>query len=144
MSYRSTPYTTTLFTPAQLFIGRNISTKIDLIKPSRLTVNKSYDENEIRSFSSKEQWKNWKFLKKHSCKMYLVSVDGKCYRRKIDQIKRKCSVARDFRDSDLWDTVKISVDERNTKLNENEITIMKRYPQRNRRPPMRFSQDEWI
>ena len=33
--------------------------------------------------------------------MYLVSVDGKCYRRKIDQIKRKCSVARDFRDSDL-------------------------------------------
>ena len=76
--------------------------------------------------------------------MYLVSVDGKCYRRKIDQIKRKCSVARDFRDSDLWDTVKISVDERNTKHNENKITIMKRYPQPNRRPPMHFSQDEWI
>ena len=88
MSYRSTPYTTTLFTPAQLFIGRNISTKIDLIKPSRLIVKKkSHDENEIRSFSSKdnvivrffggkEHWKNGKILKKLSYKMYLVSVDG--------------------------------------------------------------------
>ena len=55
MSYRSTPYSTTLFTPAQLFIGRNISTKIDLIKPSRLIVKKKcHDENEIRSFSSKD------------------------------------------------------------------------------------------
>ena len=50
MSYRSTPHTTTSFTPAQLSIGRNISTKIDLIKPSRLIVKKkSHDENEIRS-----------------------------------------------------------------------------------------------
>ena len=45
--------------------------------------------------------------------MYLVSGDGKCYRRHIDQIKRSCSVARDFRDSDLWDIVKTSVEERN-------------------------------
>ena len=88
MSDRSTPHTTNSFTPAQPFIGRNISTKIDLIKPSRLIVKKnSHDENEIRSFSSKdnvivrffggkEHWKNGKILKKLSCKMYLVSVDG--------------------------------------------------------------------
>ena len=88
MSYRFTPHTATLFMPAKLFIGRNISTKIDLIKPSRLIVKKkSHDENEIRSFSSKdnvivrffggkEHWKNGKILKKLSCKMYLVSVDG--------------------------------------------------------------------
>ena len=75
MSYRSTPHTTTSFTPAQLFIGRNISTKIDLIKPSRLIVKKkSHDENEIRSFSSKdnvivrffggkEHWKSGQILK---------------------------------------------------------------------------------
>ena len=156
MSYRSTPYTTTLFTPAQLFIGRNISTKIDLIKPSRLIVKKkSHDENDIRSFSSKdnavvrffrakEHWKNGKILKNLSCKMYLVSVDGKCYRRHIDQKKRSCCVARDFGDSDLWDTVKTSVDERVIKPNENEITMINRYPQKNRRPPMRSIQDEWI
>ena len=55
MSYRSTPHTTTSFTPAQLSIGRNISTKIDLIKPSRLIVKKkSHNENEIRSFSPKD------------------------------------------------------------------------------------------
>ena len=156
MSYRSTPYSTTLFTPAQLFIGRNISTKIDLIKPSRLIVKKkSHDENEIRSFSSKdnvivrffggkEHWKSGQILKKLDCKMYQVSVDGKCYPRHIDQIKRSCSVARDFGDSDLWDTVKTSVDERNIKSNEKEITMINRYPQRNRRPQMRFGQDEWI
>ena len=61
-------------------------------------------ENEIRSFSSKDNvivpffggkkhWKNGKILKKLNCKMYLVSVDGKCYQRHIDQIKRSCSVA---------------------------------------------------
>ena len=156
MSYRSTPHITTSFTPAQLFIGRNISTKIDLIKPSRLIVKKkSHDENEIRSFSSKdnaivrfcgrkEYWKNGKILKKLSCKMYLVSVDGKCYQRHIDQIKRSCSVARDFCDSDLWDTVKTSVDEGNIKQNENEIMMINRSPQRNRRPPMRFGQEKWI
>ena len=89
MSYRSTLHTTTSFTPAQLYIGRKISTKIDLIKPSRLIVKKmSHDENETRSFSSKDNaivrffggkkhWKNGKILKKLSCKMYLVSVDGK-------------------------------------------------------------------
>ena len=156
MSYRSTPYTTTLFTPAQLFIGRNISTKIDLIKPSRLIVKKkSHDENEIRSFSSKdnvivrffggkEHWKNGKTLKKLICKMYLVSLDGKCYRRHIDQIKRSCSVARDFGASGLWATVKTSVGERNIKPNENEITMINRYLQRNRRPPMPFGQDECV
>ena len=76
--------------------------------------------------------------------MYLVSVDGKCYRRHIDKIKRSCSVARDFGDSDLWDTVKTSVGERNIKPNENEITMINRYTQRNRRPPVCFGPDEWI
>ena len=107
-----------------------------MIKPSRLIVKKkSDDENEIRSFSSndnvivrffggKEHWKNGKILKKLSFKMHLVSVHGKCYRRHIDQIKRSCSVATDFCDSDLWDTIKTSVDERNIKANENEITMI--------------------
>ena len=127
-----------------------------MIKPSRLIVKKkSHDEKKIRSFSSKdnvivrifggkEHLENGKILKKLSCKMYLVSVDGKYYRRHIDQIKRSCSVARDFRESDLWDTVKTSVNERNIKPNENKIMMINRYPQRNRRPPMGFGQDEWI
>ena len=156
MPYGSTPHTTTLFTPPQRFIGRNILTKIDLIKPSRLIViKKSHDENEIRSFNSKdnvivqffggkEHWKNGKTLKKLICKMYLVSLDGKCYRRHIDQIKRSCSVARDFGASGLWATVKTSVGERNIKPSENEITMINRYPQRNRRPPMPFGQDECV
>ena len=55
MSYRSMLHTTTSFMHAQVFICRNISTKIDLIKPSRLIVKKkSHDENEIRSFSLKD------------------------------------------------------------------------------------------
>ena len=87
---------------------------------------------------------NGKILNQLSCKMYLVSVDGNCYQRHIDQIKQSCSVARDFRDSDLWDTMKTSVNERNIKLNKNEITTINRYPQENRRPPMRFGQKEWI
>ena len=56
--------------------------------------------------------------------MYLMSVDGKCYWRHIDQIKRSCSNTRDFRDSDLWDAVKTSVDKRNIKLNKNKIMMI--------------------
>ena len=56
--------------------------------------------------------------------------------RHIDQIKRSCSVARAFGDNDLWDTVKTSVGERIIKLNGNEIKMINRYPQQNRRPPM--------
>ena len=98
----------------------------------------------VRFFGGKEHWKIGKILKKFSCKIYLVSVDGKCYWRPIDQIKRSCSVTRDFGNSDLWDTIKTSVDEKNIKPNENEITMINRYPQGNRRPPMCFGQDEWI
>ena len=85
ISYQSKPHTPTSFTPAKLFLSRNISTKIDLIRRTRLIVKKkSHYENEIRSFSSKdnvilrffggkEHRKNGKILKKLSCKMYLVS-----------------------------------------------------------------------
>ena len=56
--------------------------------------------------------------------MYLMSVDGKCYWRHIDQIKRSCSNTRDFCDSDLWDAVKTSVDKRNIKPNKNKIMMI--------------------
>ena len=45
MSYLSTPQTGTSFTPAHLFIGRNISTKIDLIK--QIVIQKSEKGNSI-------------------------------------------------------------------------------------------------
>ena len=80
-------------------------------------------------FGSKKHWKNGNILKKLSCKMYLVSVDGKCYWKHIEQIKRSCSVAKYFRDSALWDAVKTSMDERYIKPDENEITMINRYPQ---------------
>ena len=56
--------------------------------------------------------------------MYLMSVDGKCYWRHIDQIKRSCSITRDFCDSDLWDAVKTLVDKRNIKPNKNKIMMI--------------------
>ena len=79
MSYRSTPHATTSSTPAQLFIGRNISNKINLIKPSRLIVKKkSHDENEIRSFSSKDcsifQWEKTLEKRKNFEKTQLQNV----------------------------------------------------------------------
>ena len=56
--------------------------------------------------------------------MYLMSVDGNCYWRHIDQIKRSCSITRDFCDSDLWDAVKTLVDKRNIKPNKNKIMMI--------------------
>ena len=47
-SYRSTPYTVTNRTPAELFIGRNFRNRIDLIKP-HLTL--GVNSNPLKQFN---------------------------------------------------------------------------------------------
>ena len=88
---------------------------------SFIQLKRSCDCSIFRWERTLEKRKNFEKL---SCKVYLVSVDDKFYRRHIDQIKRSYSVARGFRNSDLWDTVKTSVDKRNIKPNENEVTMI--------------------
>ena len=46
-SYRSTPHTVTNRTPAELFIGRNIRTRIDLIKPHLTLAVNSNPQNQF-------------------------------------------------------------------------------------------------
>ena len=85
-SYRSTPHTITNQTPAGMFIGRNIRTRIDLIKPhDKLEVNPNRHENNlalgtlflndhviVRRNGSKQNYQHGKSAEKISCKMDMV------------------------------------------------------------------------
>ena len=83
-SYRSTPHTVTNRTPAEIVIGRNIRTRIDLIKPHlTLGVNLSphkhnltlctlspNDHATVRRYGSKQKWQHGKIVERISCKMH--------------------------------------------------------------------------
>ena len=85
-SYRSTPHTITNQTPAGMFIGRNIRTRIDLIKPhDKLEVNPNRHENNlalgtlflndhviVTRNGSKQNYQHGKSAERISCKMDMV------------------------------------------------------------------------
>ena len=101
-SYRSTPHTVTNRTPAEMFIGRNTRTRIDLIKPHlTLGVNSNPHKNNltlrtlspsdhliVRRYGSKQKWQHGKNVERVSCKMYKVLINGKNEERHVDQKKK--------------------------------------------------------
>ena len=102
-SYRSTPHTVTNQMPVEMFIGRNMRTRIDLIKPYlTLGVNSNPHKNNltlstlspndhviVRRYGSKQKWQHGKIVERISCKMYKVLINGKIEEKHIDQIKKK-------------------------------------------------------
>ena len=84
-----------------MFIGRNIRTRIDLIKPHHtLGVNsKAHKHNlALRTLSpndqvivgrcgSKQKWQHGRIAERISCKMYKVLINGKIEDRHKNQIK---------------------------------------------------------
>ena len=101
-SYTSTPHTVTNRSPAEMIIGRNIRTRIDLIKPDlTLGVNSnphkknlalrtlSPDDHIIeRRYGSKQKWQHRKIVERISRKMCKVLIIGKIEEKHIDQIKK--------------------------------------------------------
>ena len=90
MAYRSTPHTTTGDTPSLRFRGRNINTKLDLMKPDRksdLVIRKAAqnkyrnaktrllltgDKIVFRSYSGKQNWVQGTVVKRIGSKVYEI------------------------------------------------------------------------
>ena len=127
-SYRSTPHTVTNQMPAEMFIGRNIRTRFDLIKPYLiLGVNSNPHKNNltlctlspnnhviVRRYGSKQKWQHGKIVEKH-----------------MDQIKKSQTIENSTKD-DIWDNI-IPLTE--PTLNNSPG---KRYPMRNRKHVLRY------
>ena len=101
--YRLTAHTVTNRTPAEMFIGKTIRTRTDLIKLHHaLEVNFKPHENNlalsslspndrvrVRRYGSKQKWQHGKIVERIRCKMYKVLVNQKIEDIYIEQIKKK-------------------------------------------------------
>ncbi len=103
-SYRNMPHTTTKKTPAELFLKRQVRTRLSLVKPD---VSQSFQagsfpsqsagKKKLRSFSvgqvvlvrnyrGGEKWLDGKITEILGPVTYLVSVNGTCVKRHVNQM----------------------------------------------------------
>ena len=166
LTYRTTPHSTTNVTPSSLFLGRNIRTRLDMVRPdvSQTVFEKqaSQKQNHDRHVRPREFVVGQKVMVK-SFKpgpnylpgtitdvvgplTYTVCVNGLLLKRHIDHIKALDSrnVQDEFRSvetsgTEFTDLPSTSQNEpSDSQVDTQTSTSEVRYPQRNRQPPNRL------
>lgn len=112
LSYRRVTHTTTGETPAKLFLGREIRTKLDLLRPNlQENVEKKTRKNQlwfkepnysvgetvaVRCYnqSPNKKWQFGTIIEKDGSFNYTVSSEGRILRRHVEQIRRVGEAAR--------------------------------------------------
>ena len=166
LGYRSTPSTTTGFTPSELFLGRRIRTRLDLLKPSlkqrmlNYETKMAYCQNkrqEPRQFQpgekvllknhihGKPKWTPGIVMEQLSDRTYIIDIGQRRVKRHVDDIvQNHASIPISSKENDLlWD-VRIPTNESNHADNNREPIIemvTKRYPSRQRNPVTRYGID---
>ena len=165
LTYRTTLHATTNSTPAALFLGQDIRTRFDLLKPD-LEGNVSKKQAEqiihhdhhakerqfqikdkvmVKNFCSDPTWIPGVIIQKLAPLTYLVEVQGGLkWKRHIDHIKSLGSKkVSEPNNSENTDTDQESSDyhpptpeQTMPELNQEQGTP--RYPSRNRQPPQRY------
>ena len=105
--YRSTPHSTTQKTPAELFLGRRLRTRLDCLKPDMeraiaMTASryvsgvpctfKQGDQVLVRDYHARqEKWLPGVVQYENRPVTYGVNVNGSIWKRHVDQLKQQCS-----------------------------------------------------
>ena len=117
LTYRNTEHATTNVSPAQLFLGRELRTRLSLLRPSvesnvqskQADHKQKHDQtSKFREFFvgdevlvcdvRKNEWLNGVIAERSGPLSYVVTLaDGRVWRKHVDHIKR-CSVHRDVSD----------------------------------------------
>ena len=122
LNYRTTPHTTTGQTPAELLLGRQLRTRLDLLKPNLGSQVRSQQERQkvthdlhskareftpgtevyVQNFGSGSPWLAGMVLERWSPISYLVKLsDGRCFRRHVDHLRLRLAKATPTQE---WDT----------------------------------------
>ena len=159
--YRITPSSVTGKPPCELFLGRQLRSRLDMMKPqikigketplvSKMT---KYNENvkartkgrsEVRNFVprqkvaivnhvGKKRWLYGIIVKKVADRSYIVNIKGRQVKRHIDDIRSRRCEANEDDSSDSW-----VYEYPNGTLQETNIRRPRRYPIRQRRPVDRY------
>jgi len=99
LAYRNAPHSTTGQSPAELMLGRPLRTRLDTIKPD---ISSKFPEVHnpqtsrqlsigshvwVRCYLSADKWKQGVITDRLGPLCYIVSVDGRKWKRHIDQLK---------------------------------------------------------
>ena len=166
LAYRTTPHSTTGNTPAKLLLGRNLRTRLDLLKPNTAAHVESKQWNQkvshdnsipapsftvgqpvlIRVYGQNHKWTHGSILKSTGPLCYVIKLpNGSTCRRYQDQLKscreQVTAPAQNIPDTvppDLL-TVPTTVLSTAGNLQTSNSTVRHRYLQRTRRPPNKYS-----
>ncbi|XP_041453560.1 uncharacterized protein K02A2.6-like [Lytechinus variegatus] len=116
LTYRSTKHATTGQTPASLFLGRELRTRLSLVRPSTedKVINKQSDQKLhhdkqhglreffpgdrvlVKDFRQDETWWSGTIAERRAPKSYVVILeDGRVWKRHVDQLRSECKVSMD-------------------------------------------------
>ena len=119
LSYRSTPHTLTQVSPAELFLGRRVRTRFDIMRPNlgnAIQKKSTPERSTVRLFQegdkvwvkdyrkSTENWVDAIVVNQLGPVTYQVKVDDLIWKRHVDQIrKRKVSVRSEKQENGNFD-----------------------------------------
>ena len=177
LSYRTTPHSTTGMSPSQLFLGRSIRTRLDLLHPSvsshvtdsQAKQKKCHDAHArsrdlclgqrvyARNYRPGSKWVPGTLVARRGPLSFVVQVhDGIQWHRHVDQLVQSPDSPQDFEDSSQpFEPISSSSDSQTDRestnadaqvdstdtRSESPTSPPRRYPLRNRRPPLRFSDE---
>jgi transposase InsO family protein len=151
-TYRWTPHTSTGICPANMMLKHSIRTEFDLIKPNKplkppeqakFTVGQLVWQLKYQ-LNKKPQWQSGIITKQISSMLYEVqSSDGQRYKRHQNQLRHRVSSninssETDSLPGDLLETTSKSATVI-TPTTQSSVSKSPRYPNRNRRPPDRYT-----
>ena len=116
LAHRSTPSSATGRTPSELFIGRRIKTRLDLIKPtyperksnsadSSVPKFSKGEQVFVRNFKGKTKWIPGEVIRQVSSTCFEIDLQGRTVKKHIDHILRNYTnnrTTRDYSDGE-WD-----------------------------------------
>ena len=149
-AYRMTPSTVTGCTPAKLFLGRDLKSKLDLVKPKLKSHEIAIDKYSkrrfnignnvfVRDYVTKNKWVPGIIVRKIGSSLYDVKVGSSVCRRHVDQIiedftELAKNTGDEYMDVDFDNQSEAGV---RPTFRSSRIPI-KSYPIRNRKPVNRY------
>ena len=165
-NYRITPQSTTGTSPAQLLFGRNLKSRLDLLKPDissrvehRQQMQKSAhdrharshyfvegEEVYVRNFRCDPPWIAGEIIRVTGPLSFKIKLmDGRVIRRHQHHIrKRQTTASTPSKSCDVFtDTLDLDSSDAPDDSPEAETTVPRRNPPRVRRPPLRYSPGDY-
>ena len=148
-SYRITPSCSTNKTPAELFLGRNLKSRLDLLKPSLESFSENFinshcrefnigDKVLVRNYVTSDKWMKGVVIQKCGTVVYEVKVGPRYFRRHVDQLLHDTLEGEDDDSDEYMEFDLTSIDEDIARPMVTTRRQRKEYPKRNRKPVNRY------